>query len=394
MLQKHYNLQFNSLMSTIVIFMNKQIISFLYIALFVFFNGIESIAQAPCGAFVPPPTHPVTAPTDSMNNYFACESGVVDIAFKQDSVPDGNLPDNLFAVEFSNEQPLIINETGTWNTVEQGLVAGDTVFITALTFNIDSVNGVLTKADGLCPFLNLIPGSNRPCSKIDEIKEGENDGTPGVQSLDEVLSIVESVGGEQITDLEEAVSALNKFNNNVKSFDVQICFARTRPPLLVHIVEEGPTCLQGDIDQDLVPNLLEDSNSNGDLTDDDQDEDGIPNYLDEDDNGDGILTKDHDVNNNGDPTDDDINENGIADYIETLPLSIVDNNILTAVYPNPGNGVFYMAVKRKINQLNVYDITGKEVEIKMEGNRVIMKQVKSGMYLLKINEQFIKVCVK
>jgi len=64
-------------------------------------------AQAPCGAYVPPPSHTSTAPTDGMGNFFACESGEVDIAFKQDTLPDGNLPDNLYVIEFSNKQSLI-----------------------------------------------------------------------------------------------------------------------------------------------------------------------------------------------------------------------------------------------------------------------------------------------
>lgn len=375
-------------------FMNKRIILFLSIGLSIFLYSNNGIAQAPCDAYVPPPEHPVTAPVDSMGNYFACESGVVDIAFKQDSVPDGNLPDNLYVVEFSNKQPLIVNKLGTWNTVEKGLVAGDTVFITALTFDIDSVNGVLDKADNLCPFLNLIPDSNKPCKRIDEIKEGENDGTPGVQTLDEVLSIVESVSGEQITDLEEAVSALNKFNNNVKSFNVQICFARTQPPLLVHIVEDGPVCLQGDIDQDFVANIFEDNNGNGDLTDDDLDGDGIPNYLDEDDNNDGILTKDHDTNNNGNPTDDDSDADGIPDYLEYIAVGIIESNILPVVYPNPSKGIFYINVEQPIKHLKAYNINGKEVSIAMENNRVLLNNAKTGMYLLQINEQVFKVCIK
>jgi len=374
--------------------MSKQIILFLYIGIAILLNSLNSIAQAPCGAYVPPPTYPITAPMDSMGNYFACESGVVDIAFKQDSVPDGNLPDNLYVIEFSNKQPLVVNETGTWNTVEQGLMAGDTVFITALTFNIDSVNGVLDKADNLCPFLNLIPGSNKPCKRIGEIKDGDNDGIPGVQTLDEVLSIVESVGGVQITELEEAVSALNKFNNNVKSFDVQICFARTQPPLSVHIVEDGPTCLQGDIDQDLVANILEDDNGNGDLTDDDLDNDGIPNYLDEDDNNDGILTKDHDINNNGDPTDDDSDADGTPNYLEIVPVGIIETSIFPIVYPNPNNGIFCTNLLQQTKELNMYDINGKEIGVTLEGNRIVLNQAKSGMYLLQIDKQVIKVCVK
>jgi hypothetical protein len=43
-------------------------------------------------------------------------------------------------------------------------------------------------------------------------------------------------------------------------------------------------------DNDGIPAELEDINGNGDLDDDDTDADGIPNYLDQDDDGDNVLT--------------------------------------------------------------------------------------------------------
>ncbi len=72
-------------------------------------------------------------------------------------------------------------------------------------------------------------------------------------------------------------------------------------------------------DKDGVSAILEDINGNGDLTDDDTDGDGIPNYLDADDDGDNILTKDEkpDPNANGllDDAQDSDND-GIADYLD------------------------------------------------------------------------------
>ena len=43
-------------------------------------------------------------------------------------------------------------------------------------------------------------------------------------------------------------------------------------------------------DNDGIPAELEDINGNGNLEDDDTDADGIPNYLDQDDDGDNVLT--------------------------------------------------------------------------------------------------------
>ncbi len=72
-------------------------------------------------------------------------------------------------------------------------------------------------------------------------------------------------------------------------------------------------------DNDGIAAELEDINGNGDLTDDDSDEDGIPNYLDTDDDGDNVLTEDEepDPNGDGDLSDaQDTDEDGIPDYLD------------------------------------------------------------------------------
>ena len=107
----------------------------------------------------------------------------------------------------------------------------------------------------------------------------------------------------------------------------------------------------GDDDGDGVPNVFEDFNGDGDLTNDDTDGDGIANYLDADDDGDnvptsvelqldvdgnptdtdgdgdadyldtdddgdGILTINEDANMDGDPTNDDADGDGVPDYLQ------------------------------------------------------------------------------
>jgi len=62
-----------------------------------------------------------------------------------------------------------------------------------------------------------------------------------------------------------------------------------------------------DHDRDGVSTILEDLNNDGNLFNDDTDEDGIPNYLDTDDDGDGILTEDEIK---------DANNDGILDYLD------------------------------------------------------------------------------
>ncbi|WP_111307575.1 hypothetical protein [Confluentibacter sediminis] len=73
-------------------------------------------------------------------------------------------------------------------------------------------------------------------------------------------------------------------------------------------------------DNDGIPAALEDINGNGNLEDDDTDRDGIPNYLDIDDDGDNVLTKDENPDPNGDGILDDALDtdgDGIPDYLDT-----------------------------------------------------------------------------
>jgi len=72
----------------------------------------------------------------------------------------------------------------------------------------------------------------------------------------------------------------------------------------------------------------------------DTDTDDIPDYRDSDDDDDGIMTIDEDTNGNGDYTDDDDNGNGIPDYLDSdrEPTSIVPIEVFNVVTPN-GDGV-------------------------------------------------------
>lgn len=82
---------------------------------------------------------------------------------------------------------------------------------------------------------------------------------------------------------------------------------------------------ESDFDNDGVPSHLEDVSNPKDgeffvepdnqENDDDTDNDGFPDYVDPDDDGDGVLTIDEDLNNDGDPTND-IGKNGIPNYLD------------------------------------------------------------------------------
>ncbi|WP_299254613.1 hypothetical protein [uncultured Aquimarina sp.] len=100
--------------------------------------------------------------------------------------------------------------------------------------------------------------------------------------------------------------------------------------------DQIPDFRDQDDDNDNVLTSVELPNS--DPNDDsflDTDEDGIPNYRDDDDDGDGILTKDEDINGNGNPRDDDTDGDGIANFLDTddaisvTAESILSNTVIT-----------------------------------------------------------------
>lgn len=78
----------------------------------------------------------------------------------------------------------------------------------------------------------------------------------------------------------------------------------------------GCTSGCGDTDADGVDDCTEDVNGDGDVTNDDTDGDGTPNYQDTDDDGDGKPTASEDVNMNGIFSDDDSDGDGIPDWLD------------------------------------------------------------------------------
>lgn len=74
---------------------------------------------------------------------------------------------------------------------------------------------------------------------------------------------------------------------------------------------------EGDQDEDGVPSLVEDLNGNGIEEDDDTDGDGIPNYLDTDDDNDQRPTRDEiEIDDKGNITYPDTDNDGIPDYLD------------------------------------------------------------------------------
>ncbi|MAZ73981.1 MAG: hypothetical protein CMC70_12630 [Flavobacteriaceae bacterium] len=161
------------------------------------------------------------------------------------------------------------------------------------------------------------------------------------------------------------------------------------------IATDGPAPLT-DVDEDGLPDVIEDLNNNGDLTDDDTDGDLIPNFQDADDDEDGTLTADEDYNNNGSPTDDDTNNNGIPDYLDESVTLGVENYIVetVAIYPNPTQNKITLQWEAavQVERIAVYALDGKLITTQVVSqdstSRVInLSETANGMYFIKISTQ-------
>lgn len=86
---------------------------------------------------------------------------------------------------------------------------------------------------------------------------------------------------------------------------------------LIFYVELWDFVVGTDHDNDYVSTIYEINYENGKLSNIDTDEDRIVDYLDSDDDGDGVLTKDEDKNGDGDPRNDfnDPNKPSVPDYL-------------------------------------------------------------------------------
>lgn len=225
----------------------------------------------------------------------------------------------------------------------------------------------------------------------------------------------------------------------------QKLYGRKSDGSIVEIILKTINCNDNvDYDFDGIPTILEDLNGDGNLENDDTDGDGIPNfldndddgdmiltaveyvfassgrnanalrdtdgdgvpdYLDNDDDGDGVLTINEDYNHNGDPTDDDINNNGIPDYLDqAVALGVKKNDFAKFVnlYPNPASTILNIENKstEAIKNISVYSITGtlvKQINPSENMKSISVSDLQSGLYFIKIqigdyvvNSKFIK----
>lgn len=144
------------------------------------------------------------------------------------------------------------------------------------------------------------------------------------------LADILAVGDDNIYEKSFSLSSTNPFNYRTysnSSLPSSGLFCSEIPLSSIKITQDIEstsgtvkikTVLTED-DNDGIPAALEDINGNGNLDDDDTDEDGIPNYLDVDDDGDNVLTVNEkpDPNGDGDISDAlDTDGDGIPNYLD------------------------------------------------------------------------------
>lgn len=191
-----------------------------------------------------------------------------------------------------------------------------------------------------------------------------------------------------------------------------------------------------DYDADTVPTENEDANADTNLANDDTDADGIanfvdndddgdlvltnleyvfsrnsslldsdgdliPNYLDTDDDNDGVLTLNEDANGNNNPTDDDADGNNVADYLQNNGLGNENFNLQKSIsiYPNPATNILNIDNKSNqiINLIAIYSIKGDLIKQENKVNNIAVSDLENGIYFIKIvlsnnvlNYKFIK----
>jgi serine/threonine protein kinase len=157
-----------------------------------------------------------------------------------------------------------------------------------------------------------------------------------------------------------------------------------------------PNYLDNDDDGDLVLTNLEyvfqRLNDQSSLNLMDTDNDSIPNYLDNDDDGDGVLTWREDYNGDGNPANDDTNTNGLPDYLEFgVALGVQNNSFdnLISLYPNPAITVLNIenASTLTIDAVAIYSINGsllREINNQQNLETISVADLASGIYFVKI----------
>ena len=265
-------------------------------------------------------------------------------------------------------------------------------------------------------------------------KCNENTGTFDVYDLTVAQNDINEVNPSSVLFYETLEDAQNNTNSLQNLNYSSIQFAQTiyafSEGIIYDVKLQVIDCFE-DFDSDSIPTVNEDLNGDGNLANDDTDNDGIPNfadndddgdtvlteyeyvfprnsqsftgpldtdsdlipdYLDDDDDNDGVLTKDEDYNGNFNPQDDDINTNSIPDYLDdtaVLGINSFENEAQFTLYPNPAFSEINVESNALtlVKEIEIYTINGQVLK-KVVANAIAVKvdisEFQSGIYFIKV----------
>ena len=152
----------------------------------------------------------------------------------------GSLPNADYVIEVNGNINLI-NADGSIDPTT--LAIGDQVCATAFAYDLAAIDGLLGTANTLCGLVDCdaqfgIPGITQA---ISDLATGVNDGTPGLNSLQEALDFAGSFG-TPITDVLTATTTLDALNVQIGGFGLPpVCYA-TSAPVCYDIIDCTPAC--------------------------------------------------------------------------------------------------------------------------------------------------------
>lgn len=278
-----------------------------------------------------------------------------------------------------------------------------------------------------------------------------DDNTDGFQTFDLSVAVVDLfLGAPGVTFHETMIDAQTQTNTIVNTTS----YMNISNPQTIYVNNNGiikPIVLSVidctiDADADSVPTATEDVNNDTNLANDDTDFDGIPNYLDNDDDGDlvltnveyvfsktnsqsvnafldtdndgilnyldndddgdGLLTWKEDYNHDGNPSNDDTNSNGTPDYLESAvalgvtPVALDTKTI--QLFPNPARDI--LNIQNNADDTNasieIYTVSGarvKSLKTTEQLTSISVADLQTGVYFVKVtmnnqvgNYKFIK----
>ena len=167
-----------------------------------------TLAQTNDGICVPATTVVPINQTNPVppNPIIACSNGIGSPTFDS---PDGSLMDNEFVVEING----VIDETNTTGSPAAALTDGDQICVSAFTYDLVAINTTLNNINLFCGFADCdillgVPGAEQA---ISDLVLGVNDGSPGINDLEEFFTFASSFG-TPVTSVTQATTAINDYN--------------------------------------------------------------------------------------------------------------------------------------------------------------------------------------